>query len=80
MDVVCTNGPGTGYAADVDKVRALRGGLGDHALALASGVTAENVRNYLPFVQAFLVGTGIEARLGVIDPGKLGALMRAMQL
>jgi predicted TIM-barrel enzyme len=79
MDVLCTSGPGTGFAADVEKVRVLRSGLGDHAMALASGVTAQNVRSYMPFVQAFLVGTGLESRLGVIDPGKLDALMRAMR-
>lgn len=80
MDVVCTSGPGTGHAADVSKVQALRSGLGgDHALALASGVTAQNVRRYRPYVQAFLVGTGIESRLGVLDSGKVEALLGAMQ-
>ena len=77
MDVVCTSGPGTGRAADLDKVRALRAGLGDAALALASGVTADNVRSYIPYVDAFLVGTGIEAEFGVIDATKLTALLRA---
>lgn len=79
MDVVCTSGPGTGHAADVAKVRALRAGMGDHALALASGVTADNVQSYLPYVQAFLVGTGIEKQVGVLDPVKIEALLRAMQ-
>ena len=79
VDVLCTSGPGTGHAADVAKVRALRGGFGDRPIALASGVTAENVRSYMPYVQAFLVGTGLESRLGVIDPGKLAAMIRAMQ-
>ena len=82
MDVICTSGPGTGHAADVEKVISLRagllGGLGDHAMALASGVTPENVRSYLPYVQAFLVGTGIEKTLGVFDPAKIEALLRAM--
>jgi uncharacterized protein len=79
MDVLCTSGPGTGRPADVEKVKALRAGLGDHAMALASGVTPENVGNYLPYVQAFLVGTGIEERLGVLDPAKIEALLKAMQ-
>ena len=79
VDVLCTSGPGTGHPADIEKVRALRAGLGDHAMALASGVTPDNVKNYLPYVQAFLVGTGIEQRLGVLDPAKIEALMRAMQ-
>lgn len=79
MDVICTSGPGTGYAADVEKVRALRRGARFHAMALASGVTPENVQSYLPYVQAFLVGTGIEQQLGVLDPAKIEALLRAMQ-
>ncbi|MBE3112729.1 MAG: adenine phosphoribosyltransferase [Acidobacteria bacterium] len=78
MDVLCTSGPGTGHPADIEKVRALRAGLGDHAMALASGITPENVQSYMPYVQAFLVGTGIESQLGVFDPTKIEALMRAM--
>jgi phosphoribosylanthranilate isomerase len=56
----------------------MRTGLGDAALALASGVTAENVGTYVPYVQAFLVGTGIEASFGVIDAARVTALLRAM--
>lgn len=80
MDVVCTSGPGTGKAANVDKVIAMREGIGaSGAIALASGVTAENVGSYLPYVDAFLVGTGIEATFGVLDRGKLSALLAAVQ-
>ncbi|HSX23367.1 MAG TPA: hypothetical protein VLE97_11390 [Gaiellaceae bacterium] len=78
VDVVCTSGPGTGHAANVEKVRTLREGIGGHAMALASGVTAENVREYMPYVQAFLVGTGIESRIGVLEPTKIAALAKAM--
>jgi phosphoribosylanthranilate isomerase len=48
-------------------------------MALASGVTPENVREYMPYVQAFLVGTGIESRIGVLEPRKIAALVRAME-
>jgi uncharacterized protein len=79
MDVVCTSGPGTGKPADVDKVIAMRQAVGpETAIALASGITAENVGTYLPYVDAFLVGTSIEAGLGVLDPGKLTALLAAL--
>jgi uncharacterized protein len=78
MDVICTSGPGTGQAADADKLRAMHEQLGDAALALASGVTAANAHAYVPYVDAFLVGTGIEARLGVIDERKLTELLRAL--
>ena len=77
VDVVCTSGPGTGKAADVDKVRAMRDAVvPDAAIALASGVTAENVTTYLPYVDAFLVGTGIERALGELDATKVAALQQ----
>jgi uncharacterized protein len=75
MDVVCTSGPGTGHAADVDKVANLRDGMPETSpLALASGITEDNVRTYLPDVQVFLVGTGIESAFGVLDATKVKRL------
>jgi uncharacterized protein len=77
MDVVCTSGPGTGQAANAHKTTALRLGLPEgHALALASGITENNVRSYLPDVDAFLVGTGIESTFGVLDAKKVQRLQR----
>jgi predicted TIM-barrel enzyme len=71
MDVICTSGPGTGKPAELDKVKRIRAAIGTSAdLALASGVNATNVREYLPYVNAFLVGTGIERAFGVLDAEK----------
>lgn len=78
MDVVCTSGPGTGLAASTEKVRTMSLYAGGTALALASGVTAENARDYMHLAHAFLVGTGIEALLGVVDGTKVRALIRAL--
>lgn len=79
MDAVCTSGPGTGLAASIDKVERMREGLDDtKALALASGVTPDNVTTYLPYVDAFLVGTGIEREFGVFDQDRLEAVQRAI--
>ncbi|HEU0035936.1 MAG TPA: hypothetical protein VFQ53_35235 [Kofleriaceae bacterium] len=78
VDVLCTSGPGTGQAADPERLRALHAGAGDAAIALASGVTADNAHLYTPHAHAFLVGTGIEARFGVIDEARLTALLRAI--
>ncbi len=76
MDVVCTSGPGTGQAAQIDKAIAMRDGLPPNApLALASGVTAHNIASYLPYVNAFLIGTGIEKEFGVFDSNKLSSIM-----
>lgn len=75
MDVVCTSGPGTGQQARAEKVAMMRKAMGHGgALALASGVTAENVHEFLPHVNAFLVGTGIEEAFGVLDAAKVDAL------
>lgn len=59
MDVVTTSGPGTGEAADVDKIRVMKEALGDFPLAIASGITPDNVGDYLPYADCFLVATGI---------------------
>lgn len=60
MDVITSSGPGTGYAASVEKAKALRSGAGDHPLALASGVSPENISGFLPYVDAFQVASEIE--------------------
>lgn len=67
VDVVTTSGPGTGMAADVDKLRTMRDALGDHPLALASGVTSSNVGQYLPYVDAFLVTSSISRDFEDLD-------------
>lgn len=59
MDVVVTSGPGTGLAADISKIRLMKEALGDFPLGIASGITLQNVEHYLPYVNAFLVSTGI---------------------
>jgi predicted TIM-barrel enzyme len=78
LDVVCTSGPGTGHAADPAKPRAMREGAPDVAIALASGVTTANIDAYLPYVDAYLVGTGIERALGVLDPDETTRLATAI--
>ena len=77
MDVVTTSGVATGHAADVSKVSDFREGVGDRPLALASGVTPENVSDYATLVDCFLVATGINyaGDFYNIDPGRLDELM-----
>lgn len=67
VDVVTTSGPGTGISADPDKIRSMRSGVGSAPLAIASGVTPENVSGYLPFADCFLVATGICQTIEVLD-------------
>jgi hypothetical protein len=74
MEVVCSSGRGTGVAADVPKVKILREAIPGVPMALASGITPENVDPFLPYVEAYLVATGIEQSFGVLDPERTKAL------
>lgn len=74
VDVITTSGPATGSPAPVEKLAAMKAAIGDHPLAVASGVTPENVGGFLPYVDAYLVASGIESTFGVFDPGKVRAL------
>ncbi len=67
MDVVTTSGPGTGQAAHVDKIRTMKKALGDFPLAIASGITPENIRDYLPLSDCYLVATGISKNFKELD-------------
>ncbi len=78
IDVITTSGDATGQPPSVEKVQAMRGAIGEHALAVASGITPDNVGEFLPYVNAFLVATGIESSLGVFDAGRVKALADAV--
>ncbi len=60
------------------KIEAFRQGCGERALALASGVTPGNVRQYARLVDAVLVATGINfaGDFYNIDPVRLRALLQ----
>lgn len=59
VDVITTSGSGTGFAPDLEKIKAMKKAAVDHPLANASGITPENVREYQPYVDCFIVATGV---------------------
>jgi predicted TIM-barrel enzyme len=59
MDVVTTSGAGTGIAADATKIQRMKKALEDFPLAIASGITVDNIENYLDKADCFLVATGV---------------------
>lgn len=75
MDVVTTSGPGTGEAADVEKIQRMKAALGPQPLAIASGITPENVGGYLPFADCYLVATGISKSFTDLDPDRVASLV-----
>ncbi len=75
MDVVCTSGPGTGKVASTEKLQEMKRAIGKTPLAVASGVTPENVGDALPWVDLFLVATGISRSFTELDPMKVESLV-----
>lgn len=75
-----TSGPGTGEAPSVSKIAAMRDALGSDApLAIASGMTPENVASFLPYITHFLVATGISLDDHHFAAVKLDAFVRAVR-
>lgn len=77
MDAVCTSGVATGMEADADKIAVFRKNIGEHVLALASGITPENASVYADDVDCFMVATGInlDGDFYNIDKHKLEQLL-----
>ncbi len=70
-DVATTSGPGTGKAANVEKIKLLREYLGDHPMAIASGISAENIHNYKGLADYLLVASSITDKNEMIIEEKL---------
>lgn len=66
-----TSGPGTGEAPTVDKIKSIHMHNIDGPLAIASGMTVENIQEFLPFASHFLVATGICVDFYRFDESKL---------
>eukprot|EP01084_Bolivina_argentea_P313930 543709_1 len=79
MDVVCTSGKGTGISADIDKIHSFREStLNRSLIAIASGVTPENVIHYIGHTDFILVATGISAGFHTLDETKCQELRTAI--
>lgn len=73
-DVATTSGVGTGKAANVEKIHLIREYLGEHPMAIASGVTAENIENYKGVADYLLVASSITDYREMLIESKLAEL------
>ena len=73
-----TSGPATGQALSLEKIRSMSGD-GAYPLAVASGMTPENVAQYAPYLSHILVSTGIGVDFHHIDEERLNAFISATQ-
>ena len=76
MDVITTSGAGTGIAAHVEKIAEMKKAAGDFPIAIASGITAQNIKLYLPYANCFLVATGISKNFKDLDREKVRELIQ----
>jgi hypothetical protein len=73
-----TSGIGTGVAPDLEKLHLLRRTLHPaDPLAVASGITPENISLFAPHLTHVLVATGISKSFHEFDAEKLARLMRS---
>jgi uncharacterized protein len=79
MDVVTTSGRATGQPASREKIATMKHAIGDFPLAIASGLTPENVSDYLDIADCFLVATGINRSWTEFDPVLLRGFMQVVR-
>lgn len=81
-DALIVSGRGTGRAVDLGQLEALRAALPHAPLLVGSGVTADNVSEYLALADGFIVGTAMK-RDGItahpVDPDRVRAIVRQVQ-
>lgn len=71
-----TSGEATGKAADLTKIKSMKESLKDYPLAIASGLTPDNVHEYTPYIEFGLVATGISEDFYTFDELKLQEIIK----
>ncbi len=80
-DTLIVSGQGTGLAADRADLERVRAACPKAKLLLGSGVTVQNVREYLPLADGFIVGSSLKkgARISnPVDARRVLALRKAL--
>lgn len=79
VDVVTTSGKGTGYAPSPSKLAAMRAATAK-PIAVASGISADNVADYSGSVDEVLIASSIETEpySGVFDEAELMRAIKAI--
>jgi membrane complex biogenesis BtpA family protein len=81
-DALIVSGVGTGLATDLADVERVRRTAPTTKILLGSGVTLENVRDFLPAADGFIVGSSLKlnGRLSnPVDPKRVALLARALK-
>lgn len=73
--IPCTSGSATGVAAEVAKIVRMHDALAGGELAIASGITPDNVLDFAPYLTHILVATGVSKNEYDFDFELLSQLM-----
>jgi hypothetical protein len=79
VDVITTSGIGTGSAPDPEKIAKMKRAIGNHPLAIASGITPENVNLYRDSTDCFLVATGVSDSHTELNPKRVAELAKILR-
>lgn len=77
FEVITTSGPATGKPASIEKIKNIRSYIGDHKLAIASGVNKLNKKLFEPYVDYMLVASSITDYNEIIIEGELKDLINS---
>lgn len=78
MDVITTSGDATGHPPKVEKIIEMRNAVSDFPLAIASGISADNIGQFLGIADCFLVSTSISENFYDLNPIKVRKLVQVM--
>lgn len=78
VDGIVITGPKTGVATDPERARRVRTVVGNYPVGAASGVSPENIKTLLPYIDYVLVNSAIADKNHRIIGEKLKALRKEM--
>ena len=81
-DALIVSGHGTGLPTDLADVQRVRRAVPSAKILLGSGVTLQNIPNYLAVADGFIVGTSLKLSgklFNPVDPKRVAALARAVR-
>jgi uncharacterized protein len=81
-DALIVSGAGTGLSADIADVERVRRTSPATKVLLGSGVTIDNLRDFLPLADGFIVGSSLKAKgklSNPVDAKRVAALVRAFK-
>lgn len=80
MDVITTSGDKTGKAPEIRKIERMKNAIGSFPLAIASGISIDNVVDFKDIADCFIVSTSLlKPETEEFDPSRIHDFMQAVR-